>query len=171
MTNITCPPHIYLDLDGVMADFDFHFPNEFGLDHKAMPDGDMWEKINQHQTYFEDMPLCDGAIKFFETIRHLNPKILTACPKTNYTNAAKQKRNWVRKHLGEDITVLPVLGGTTKYLFMHKMGDILIDDYAANCIPWINAGGIAIHHVNFERTHGTLSRRLSGWNIQIKDML
>ena len=148
---------LYLDLDGVMADFDAHFPNEFGADHRAMADDAMWERINAHPSYFEDMPMCEGAADFFELVRHYDPIILTACPRTNYQNVAMQKRRWVRRHLG-DCTMLPVMGGHNKWLFMHEPGDVLIDDYAKNCAPWEKAGGIAILHKSFPQTVNTLLR-------------
>lgn len=147
---------IYLDLDGVMADFDAHFPAEFGLDHKSMADDDMWAKINAHQSYFEDMPLCDGAADFFADIQHLKPIILTACPRTNYAHVAGQKRRWVHKHLGAGVTVLPVMGGHNKHIFMHAPGDILIDDYEKNCAPWRKSGGVAILHTSFDATRSEL---------------
>jgi hypothetical protein len=43
---------LYLDLDGVMADFDGTFPAVFGLDHRDMADDDMWLKINGHPSFF-----------------------------------------------------------------------------------------------------------------------
>lgn len=55
-------------------------------------------------------------------------------------------------------SVLPVLGGRNKALFMHAAGDVLIDDTAVNCTAWENEGGIAIHHQTFAET----SRRLKG---------
>ena len=148
-------PRVYLDLDGVMADFDAHFPAVFGLDHRGMADDDMWAKINAHPSYFEDMPLCAGAAEFFLEIKHLRPIILTACPKTNYAHVAGQKRRWVRSNLG-DFTVLPVMGGHNKCLFMHSAGDILIDDYEKNCWPWEKAGGVAILHKSFDETRAAL---------------
>ena len=33
---------IYVDLDGVMADFDAAFPALFGLDHRLLADDEMW---------------------------------------------------------------------------------------------------------------------------------
>lgn len=148
---------VYLDLDGVMADFDAHFPATFGLDHRDMADDAMWAKINAHPSYFEDMPLCDGADDFFAEIKHLNPIILTACPRTNYAHVAGQKRRWVRKHLGETVTVLPVMGGHNKCLFMHAAGDVLIDDYAKNCGPWSAIGGVSILHKSFGETREALA--------------
>jgi len=149
---------IYLDLDGVMADFDAHFPAVFGIDHRSMADDAMWEKINAHPSYFEDMPLCQGAAEFFADIRLLHPIILTACPRTNYAHVAGQKRRWVQRHLGKDVTVIPVMGGHNKCLFMHAPGDVLIDDYAKNCGPWEKMGGVAILHTSFEDTRAALAR-------------
>jgi 5'-nucleotidase len=149
--------NIYLDLDGVMADFDAHFPSVFGLDHKSMADDDMWKVINAHESYFLDMPICSGAYDFFLSIRHLNPIILTACPRTNYANAATQKRKWVRDNLCKNLTVLPVMGGHNKWLFMHSEGDVLIDDYEKNIKPWVKAGGIGIIHSDFYETSRVLS--------------
>jgi hypothetical protein len=152
---------IYLDLDGVMADFDAHFPALFGISHKSMLDDDMWATINSHPSYFLDMPPCAGALDFFETIRGQQPIILTACPRTNYANSAKQKRQWVRNHLGSDIHVLPVMGGSNKPLFMHAAGDILIDDFERNTKVWEKAGGLAILHTDFETTRDALSNALA----------
>jgi 5'-nucleotidase len=58
---------IYLDLDGVMADFDTMFPNTFGLDHKQMGDDEMWNMINSHSSYFRDMPILTEQKSFGKT--------------------------------------------------------------------------------------------------------
>lgn len=153
---------IFLDLDGVMADFDGAFPKVFGLDHKGMADEAMWEKINGHPSFFRDLPPMPGALEFFERIKHLDPIILTACPKTNYKNAATQKIAWVREHLSKDVLVMPVMGGSNKPLFMHAEGDILIDDFERNCLAWAAHGGVPILHRNFEQTGATLEMLLAG---------
>jgi hypothetical protein len=151
-----------LDLDGVMADFDAHFPDVFGLDHKSMADEEMWNKINAHKSYFLDMPLCDGADAFYAEVEHLEPIILTACPRKNYANAAQQKRQWVRDNLSPDATVLPVMGGHNKWLFMHDAGDVLVDDYAKNIKPWVKAGGAGVLHKNFDETSRQIAAIISG---------
>lgn len=151
---------LYLDLDGVMADFDAHFPAVFGLDHRSMADDAMWEKINAHPSFFRDLPPCPGAIEFYREIAHLDPIVLTACPRTNYANAATQKRAWVREHLAPYVTVLPVMGGHNKPLFMHAPGDILIDDLAKNINAWREAGGVGILHNGFANTRHELRDHL-----------
>ncbi|MBZ9939109.1 hypothetical protein LB518_22625 [Mesorhizobium sp. BR1-1-16] len=129
----------------------------FGLDHKGLADDAMWQIINAHPSYFRDMPPCPGAIDFFRSIEHLDPIVLTACPKSNYVNAATQKREWVREHLSRDIMVLPVMGGRHKPLFMHAPGDVLIDDFEKNIDAWRAAGGVGVLHENFIVTAAALS--------------
>lgn len=157
---------IYVDLDGVMANFDAHFPALFGVDHRSLLDDEMWEYINNHPSFFRDIPLFEGALDFWDFVVNLtwelsleDPIILTACSKMNYANVAKQKREWVREHLefGYGYTieypmVLPVMGGRNKVLFMHDQGDVLIDDWEKNTIPWDEAGGNAILHTDFPTT-------------------
>ncbi len=147
---------LFLDLDGVMADFDGAFPAEFGLDHRTMADDDMWLKINSHPTFFRDLPLLPGALAFFRAAEHYHPIILTACPKSSYAHVAAQKRAWVREHLSTEVLVLPVLGGSSKPLFMHAPGDILIDDFRRNTEAWVAAGGVAILHRDFDVTRRQL---------------
>lgn len=139
---------LYIDLDGVMADFDGAFPTIFGLDHKSLADDDMWLHINGHPSFFRDLPPMQGAVEFFKSVEKFSPVILTACPKSNYPHVAAQKRAWVREHLSHHCWVLPVLGGRHKPLFMHGVGDILIDDFGKNCVAWTEAGGVAIKHEN-----------------------
>lgn len=153
-------PRIYLDLDGVMADFDAHFPATFGLDHRGMADDAMWSTINAHPSYFRDMPPCPGAVEFFAAVAHLDPIVLTACPRSNYAHVARQKRAWVREHLSTSIMILPVMGGRFKPLFMHAPGDILIDDWRKNTDAWEDEGGVAILHRSFEDTWRSLAHHL-----------
>ena len=137
---------LFIDLDGVMADFDGAFPKLFGVDHRTLLDDQMWAHINSHGSFFRDLPPCPGAIEFWREVEHLNPVVLTACPKSDYANVAAQKRAWVREHLSQTCWVLPVLGGKNKPLFMHQPGDVLIDDWDKNCAAWAAAQGEAIVH-------------------------
>jgi hypothetical protein len=144
---------IYLDLDGVMADFDKHFKDTFDSEPNDWPDSQMWKMINSYETFYADLPLMPGALRLFEKLTDsFDVIILTACPRSNYTAAALQKKAWVREHLSDDITILPVMGGKNKSLFMHEAGDILIDDMEKNCKAWQDLGGIAIVHKSVDDT-------------------
>lgn len=144
---------IYLDLDGVLADFDSHFENTFGHRTCEVSDKLLWDKINSYENFFIDLPLMKKSMNLFTYFtKRYETKILTSCPRSFYTRAALQKKRWVRKNFCEEIEVLPVLGGRNKALFMHKEGDILIDDMKKNCDSWDENGGISILHKNVDNT-------------------
>lgn len=143
---------LYLDLDGVMADFDTHHQANFGWVPSHDLTDEQWQAIHDQPSFFLDMPMCEGAHGLFQALWDYRPIILTACPKTNYQHVARQKRQWVKNHLGSAITVLPVIGGHNKPMFMHAKGDILIDDYGKNCRAWEAEGGRAIKHVTAAQT-------------------
>lgn len=133
-----------LDLDGFLADFDEGFKSRFGKCPKSIPKQLKWELVHGARDFFLTLQPIPGAIDFFRTVRHLNPVILTGCPHYNYESAAKQKRAWSRLNLDRDITVLPCLGSSRKYLFMHRLGDVLVDDRRDVCNLWSDNGGRAI---------------------------
>lgn len=145
---------LFLDLDGVMADFDSHFPATFGVSHEdGMPKKEMWRLIMTVPDFFLTMPPMPGAKQAWESwLFHETDAILTACPSSAYAHVAAQKRAWVRKHLGQEVMVLPVNGSESKPHFMHAKGDILIDDWGKNCTAWEEAGGYAIKHESWSST-------------------
>lgn len=149
---------LFLDLDGVFADFERGYHDAFGLSCRRESDDDLWAKVHTKPNFFYDLPLIPGSDEFYADIRHMPHVFLTACPKTNYDQIAVQKRYWVRKHLSASAMVLPIVGARHKPLFMNHLGDILIDDYGLNINGWVDAGGYGIKHENFKDTRAELVR-------------
>lgn len=145
-------PRLFLDLDGVMADFDVGFWRMFGKSQHEMTDATMWRVIHGHGAFFRNLPVCEGALDFYNEVKHYNPIILTAAPSSNFKAVALQKKAWVAQHLSPDLFVIPVRGGVNKCLYLHAEGDVLIDDYEKNLAPWREQGGVGIHHVDFGQT-------------------
>lgn len=148
---------LFLDLDGVMFDFEGYFYQCFGVTPPSkggVDDDELWRLVHGHGNFFREMPLFEGATNFFKTLCFygFNPVILTAASKKHYHEMAVQKRAAVREKLTTDHLILPVWGSSSKALFMHAPGDIIIDDYAKNCRRWTDAGGMAIHHIDFAST-------------------
>lgn len=145
----------FWDLDGFMFDFDGHFEDLFGH-HPKFYDGNkktMWNMIYSVPNFFADLPLLPGAMAFYkEYEKKLRPMFLTSCPTSNYEEVARQKRVAVRKHFGYNTIMLPTNGSESKPLFMHRPGDVLIDDWGKNIRAWEAAGGVGIKHENFEQT-------------------
>lgn len=89
-------PMIFLDLDGVMADFDAHFPATFGLDHRSLADEAMWAQINAHPSVFRDLPPMPGALDFYREIEPLGPVILTVRVMRQHATAPASSRSRFR---------------------------------------------------------------------------
>jgi 5'-nucleotidase len=147
---------LFIDLDGVMADFDLYYETLYGKHPSQVDDDMMWGFIHSADRFFFNLPVCEGAPEFWDEVRHLNPIFLSACPQKNYALIAKQKHEWVRKHLCKDSLILPVRGGANKCLFLQNPGDILIDDFEKNIKPWRAMQGIGILHTDFESTRQQL---------------
>lgn len=140
---------LFLDLDGVLADFDSAAEAILKTDdiHKwqfVYGEDEFWKRMNAVPGLFAKFEPMDDARHFWEKVKHLEPKILTAVPKTNPTTVAMQKRQWVRKHLGADVDVI-TCGSRDKPEFCEP-GAILVDDRAINRAEWEAKGGVLILH-------------------------
>lgn len=147
---------VYLDMDGVVADFAGHFRRVFQLDHRLIGAKAMWRHIHGVETFFRDIAPIPGAVEFFHQLAPAGPIMITACPAENYGRVAGQKREWAREILAPNVAVLPVIGGKNKALFMHQPGDLLIDDHGPNIEAWRMAGGVGILHRSFSETLSAL---------------
>lgn len=145
MKHLERTPYLYLDLDQTFADFDGGFHTFFGSYPWQVSREQKWELVRGHGSFFSSLPMLPGAREFFERVRILNPAVLTGCPGSYYKESATQKRTWSRTNLDEHIPFFPVNGSINKYLFMHKPGDVIIDDRGDVCRAWEEAGGNAIH--------------------------
>lgn len=158
-------PTLFLDLDGVFADFEGHFPECFGVRHDEVDDDRLWELVHGHGSYFRDLPVMPGAKAFYDAVKHHRHAFLTACPREGYLKVAQQKHDWVREHLDPRAFVLPVMGGHNKVAFLQCRGDVLIDDMEKNCRPWEKAGGLAILHRDFP-TSAALLESMTGLEVR-----
>ncbi|AIK68217.1 5'-3' deoxyribonucleotidase [Rhizobium phage vB_RleM_P10VF] len=153
---------INLDLDGVFFDFERHYYDTFGIAAKDEDDNILNKKIKKHGNFFAELPLFDGAVKFLDDLkryvddlnfesRHIKPvaydlKFLSACGRSDFENVAQQKIKAVRAKLNDDLHLTFSPAGKQKYLYLRYKGDVLIDDFKKNLIPWVEAGGRAIQH-------------------------
>ena len=144
---------IFIDLDGVLADFDS------GVRELAMYHGDdddeMWEAVSQVEHFYEHLTPISGSISMLNAIKEAHPgrvEILTAPPKPKrgIRTAEDDKRNWCKTYLG-DIPV-NIAYSEDKHRYCRDEKDILIDDRQSNIDDWIAAGGTAILHTSPEET-------------------
>jgi 5'-nucleotidase len=145
-------PTIFLDLDGVMADFNRGFEELNGINpHDLEHDrSQIWVMIGQWPTYWEDLPLMPGAHDLWARVSQHDLVVLTGCPRDGYDVAAAGKRRWVARHWGPHIEVI-TCKSDDKQSFMRSPRDILIDDWSANIERWENAGGVGVHFLHTQQ--------------------
>lgn len=152
---ITLPGRLFVDMDGVLADFDSGYESAFGVRPSIAADNVDWTLVRARKNFYLDLPPMPDFPELWAFIQPLNPIIITGIPHS-VEEASFNKIQWVEKNLGRDIPVVTCL---SRYKSLHcQTGDILIDDWDKYKQLWINAGGIWITHVSASKTIGILSK-------------
>ena len=149
--------HIYVDLDGVMANLQ-GYVESLGIDVKLQPGGgdwanseEIWKQLRQMgEPDFSKLELLPDAVKLWKYVRKYKPNILTATGKPVEKNDA-QKRKWVEEHLSGYNQVHTVVASANKAKWAWPDA-ILIDDRMKSIGPWRQKGGIGILHTSADDT-------------------
>jgi len=144
---------IYIDMDGVVADFDSYVSALLGRPIGWGATQDLtdveWERLTSVDRLYYQLPLMPDATKLFAYIKSLSTRFhvqfLTAVPRRSTMPSAKDdKQAWVDKYFpGIKMDIGPYSHHKQKWC---KPGDILIDDRPSNIEQWTAVGGIAIYH-------------------------
>ena len=155
---------IYLDMDGVVADFNSYTSNllgrEVGWEGRDLSDEE-WKIITSVEHFYLQLPLIPESVKLVELAKQftdMEVKFLTAIPRrTTMPSAQEDKRKWLEKYfLGIPMEIGPYSKDKHKWA---NRGDILVDDKLSNVLEWLQVGGISVHHVgNFENTIANLRK-------------
>lgn len=143
---------IYIDMDGVVADFDTYVSRvlDMPLPENRWPKS-LWQQITANPRLYSKLPKtaeADGLLEYCRYLRDIaNYELffLTAVPKGNDVHwAFYDKVNWGIKYFPD----VPVhFGPFAKNKQEHCMpGDILIDDKLENIKEWCAVGGHGILH-------------------------
>lgn len=155
-------PHItiFLDLDGVLADFDGHMHARGKVKAGGKPDYDAMDLA-----WWTSIPVFEGARSFYHSLKKEAPvKFLTAPVPS--VDCFAGKAQWIQDFVPGrgrwallDLIICP---GTAKQMLAGP-GRILIDDRAANIESWQKAGGIGILHTgDFARTLAAVRQAAAG---------
>lgn len=140
---------VFIDLDGVLADFEGGFKAAFGFEFKSMNYKDRWELIAAHPNFFGSLQRIskDLVFGFNDTYGSENVHVLSSCPESNFERYTSQKREWTQRNVPElKGMILFSRGGTRKATFMQSKRDILVDDTQENLAAWEVNGGNAIYY-------------------------
>lgn len=150
---------LYLDMDGVLADFDKAAGYTMGTDNIYKYEfvwgtKKFWDKINENPQFFRDIEPMEDCWDLLGAVGHLHPVILTAIPDSNGDTVAKQKRAWIKEHIGNHQVITCHTYDKPNYC---QPGDILIDDRAVNRDAWLAKGGTYIIHTTAARSVAALT--------------
>lgn len=153
---------LYLDMDGVVADFDEYAARTLGVppSEGIYPD-EVWYKLADNARLYRDLiktTYADDLVAYckqFTAQRDYELKFLTAVPKGNDVPwAFHDKVNWAALHFP---TIPVMFGPFSKDKHVHcKPGDILIDDRSSNIVEWLGKGGHGILHRDYPTTMSML---------------
>ena len=147
---------IYLDMDGVIADFFSAIEDEFGVDH--------WKDLDFKEQAFSKLKNTD----FFNRIPEfpVSDKVVTLVKEYAFSydidwgicssplrgdayNSSYWKRVWLqRKAYMPKVSNCIFTANKHKYAWseLDRMPNILIDDKPQNIKRWVDAGGIGIRY-------------------------
>lgn len=136
---------LFLDMDGVLADFDTGYELMLGTRPSKMADNVDWQRVRTFPGFYESLPPMPDMHDLWAYTAHLRPIVLTGVP-SSVEEAPENKRVWVRKHLGTHVEVR-CCASSAKRLHASP-GDILIDDWEKYRHLWVAAGGRWITHTD-----------------------
>ena len=163
---------VYVDMDGVIADFQGAMEDRFGFNFKTAPNRNKaWKAIQRYDQdnrdksggWFYSLPKMDDADQLwdFVTSNFSRVEILTASGSTP-RDAQGQKRAWIGDNFGYDVKVNIVTGGSEKAAFAAP-NTVLIDDREKVLSPFIAAGGIGVLHTSAANTIRILKVMMEDW--------
>ena len=157
---------VYLDMDGVLANFDQRFKDISGMEPKEFEakygKKAFWNLIDEDNkvSFWVGIPVMPGAKELVNAVKKYNYELLTApsVKKQSYLG----KILWVRNHSD-------VLGGkprinfkkaSEKHLVKPELTekDILVDDREDTVERWNAAGGTGIHYRNVSQVLNDLGK-------------
>ncbi len=153
---------IYIDLDGVLADFD-KWKLEYAKTYQEIliNNSEFWRQASKVNHLYKHLDVMPDAFKLLKYLKSLNIPlaILTGIPKKSSMPEAEQdKRDWVKKYIGDiEFNIGPY--SVNKQRFSGP-GLVLIDDNELNITQWIQKGGIGILYTDFNSCKKELEKYL-----------
>jgi hypothetical protein len=138
---------LFLDCDGVLADFDAGAARLLKMSPAAFEAGhgrrEFWRRIAGAKNFYGTLAEMADARLLFDVVEHLNPTILTGLPLGNW--AAPQKIGWAAEHFPG----VPIITCMARDKHKHMSpGDVLVDDRENHRAAYEAAGVRFVHHVS-----------------------
>tara|TARA_B100000900_G_scaffold299837_1_gene258394 strand:- start:138 stop:692 length:555 start_codon:yes stop_codon:yes gene_type:complete len=149
---------IYLDLDGVLADFFSEWKNITGRNWWELDNNlAAIQKIRDEKNFWLKLPLLSNSLKLLKILKDNNQLYhILSSPLQNDQNCISQKKKWVKNMLKFYPPQKVIISSEKEIYAKDNLGlpNVLIDDFGVNIKRWENNGGIGIKHKDhkFKRT-------------------
>ena len=150
---------IFIDMDGVLADFlkGVEAPEYLGEpltnDDEGHTTYDLRKKELTDKRLFANLPPMVDMYELLAYVRHCETpwEILTAAGHVNRELVVYDKTEWIKRYVDPNVVVTCTFSGTQKAAYAYE-GSVLIDDRPKNIKAWEEAGGIGIVHTSAKNT-------------------
>lgn len=154
--------NVYLDLDGVFADFESAVLEKTGLMFKHGHGEQIFSILQDVPNFFKTLSPLPCSRGFIDDLLRLAPtaSILTAMPRStgHFVTTEEDKKWWVNNILEVDIPVICTPGWQGKLKYVKSENDILIDDSFRNVDAWRQKGGTGIWHWGWQSDNHTINQ-------------
>lgn len=141
---------IYLDMDGVLANFFEEYAKLAGVKHyRDVPPAKVDPTLDKMvgTDFFARLPKFPIADKIVDLAVQTagGYGIISSPLRGDFANSEKHKRDWLRKHLNPQPQEIFITPRKEKHAVnADGVPNVLIDDRGSNISAWENAGGIGI---------------------------
>ena len=159
---------VFVDMDGVLADFFGAWKRLVGKDWRNIDDiDDALQRIRDKDDFWLKIPKTANALNLLSLIKKLKGKYnILSAPLANDPNSEPHKRQWIAKNLKAfPPSKVYITADKSKFATQPDgTPNILIDDFGQNINKWQAAGGVGFKHKDhkFERTVKNLAQHMKG---------
>ncbi len=147
---------IYLDLDGVLADFFSEWKTITGKNWWELDNNPVAiQKIREEKNFWLRLPLLNNSIKLLKILKKNNqPYHILSSPLQNDKKCISQKKQWVKDVLKFYPPQKVIISSKKEKYAKDNLGlpNVLIDDFGDNIKRWEINGGIGIKHKDYKFT-------------------
>jgi len=165
----TADTKIYLDMDGVLADFFTEYAKLAGVtsgSYRDIPPAKADPTLDKMvgTDFFSRLPKFSTADNLIKLALKYSPSygICSSPLRGDFKNSEHYKRVWIKEHLNPQPAEIVITGQKERYAVNPDGSpNILIDDRGTNIVAWRARGGIGIKYQADEDSLDVVARGLA----------